>query len=312
LLTKLKLATALLLAVVVAGVGVMTFAARANQEPRFEKADGPREQARGSRAKAEEKKEVDELTRLYALSDKEDLKCVKPPYSPGREDWLRKAKLDVDPPTNMVCLWSKGELKHWSSILGAPGPDLACLLTCLAPLQPQEIEGDDELLQERFAADFIVRDGSSPEKVVPALEKILRTDFALSVKLTFREVERKVYVASGKYRFVPVKDRPDKRIELYGKKLVSPKFGGHGRGTFADLLRGAGIFVGKRIVAGTIEDLPKGTLQWHVNELAAFTEDELREARDPEAVLKHLSEQTGLTFKEETRKVRVLFVERKE
>jgi len=339
LLTKLKIATAVLSAVVVlaAGASVVTLPARAVPPPRPVKAEppgtpaaAPKEKPKGAQegADAAAKKAHDELAKAYALQDEEVLKCVKPPYLAARQDWWRlvhapryNGTLD-DAPSNMVLRWHKGELKHWSSTI-AFGPNLAELLPTLAPLQPEEIEGDQDLLKtiqdadgdgfkERFGVDFIAREGAPAEKIVASLEKILRAEFALPVKMTFREVERKVYVASGKYRFVPVKGRADDRIEVYGKKLVDPKSGGHGRGNCAEFLRRAGTFIGKRIIAGKIEGLPQGQLQWHENYLAAFTEAEQQEARDPVSVLKHLTEQTGLTFTEETRSVRVLFVERKD
>jgi RNA polymerase sigma factor (sigma-70 family) len=326
-LTKLKIATAVLLAVVVAaaGAGGAAFPALAVQPQPHVKAErpgteteAPKAQAAGAKERmaAAKKKTLEELAKSYALRDEEDLKCVKPPYPAARQDFGRifKKALDDDdtPLTNAVFHWHNGGLTHSSSILGAPGPELAGLLPTLAPLQPQEIEGEKDLMEERFEADFIVRPGVPAERIVASLEKIMRTEFALSVKLTFRAVERKVYVAGGKYHFAPVKSRTDNRIELYGKDLVDPKLGNHGRGVFAEFLRGAGAFIGKRIVAGRIEDIPQGRLQWHENVLAAFTEAEGQAAHDPESVLKHLTEQTGLTFREETRPVRVLFVERKD
>jgi RNA polymerase sigma factor (sigma-70 family) len=325
-LTKLKIATALLLAVVVAatGVGVATFPALAVQPQPHVKAertgaqpDPPKEQTKGAKegAAAAQKKALDELTKAYALRADEDLKCVKPPYSASRTSAMRVFIKNWDReevPANAVFRWNKGELKWWSSTFPSPGPTLALLLTTLAPLQPQEIEGDKDLLGERIEADFIVRPGLPAERIVASLDKILRTEFALAVKLTIREVERKVYVAGGKYRFVPVKGRTDNRIELYGKDLTDPQFGNHGSGNFAEFLRGAGSFIDKRIVAGKIEDVPQGQLRWHENVRAAFTDAELQTARDRESVLKHLTKQTGLTFREETQPVRVLFVERKD
>jgi RNA polymerase sigma factor (sigma-70 family) len=325
-LTKLGIAAGILLTVLVAAAGgaVWTFAPPADEPLACSKAerpdpkpDRPKEQPAGPREKltTAEKKALAELTKAYALRDEEDLKCVKPPYPESRKGlwhiFLKGWDRD-EPPSNAVFRWNKGELKHWSSILGAPGPTLANLLPTLAPLQSEEIEGDKELLQERFEADFIVRPGVPAERTVASLEKVLQKEFELPVKLTFREVERTVYVASGRYRFVPVKGRADKRIELYGKDLVDPKYGNHGSGDFTGILRGAGSFIGKRIVAGRIEDAPAAQLRWHGNVLAAFTEKQRQEAHDAEAVLGHLTEQTGLSFKEEKRSVRVLFVERKE
>lgn len=54
---------------------------------------------------------------------------------------------------------------------------------------------------------------------------------------------------------------------------------------------------------------PKGEISWHLNARSPFTDEQRRADHDPKLVLKHLEEQTGLTFTTETRKIRVLFVE---
>ena len=54
---------------------------------------------------------------------------------------------------------------------------------------------------------------------------------------------------------------------------------------------------------------PTEKVSWHYHFRDSFTDQEHQEDTDATAVLGHLAEQTGLTFAEETRKVRVLFVE---
>jgi RNA polymerase sigma factor (sigma-70 family) len=267
-----------------------------------------------------EKKALDELKKAYALADGEDVKCVKPPFPEARLTWFRAAnarrvmvKGTDDPPTAMSFRWDKGDLQHASGSWGEAGLLLGNWIPVLTDVSAQEIEGDDELLQKAVRADFVVRQGAPAEKVVASLEKILRKEFGLPVKLAFQEVLRNVYVASGKYRLTPVAGRPENHVEIYAKDLSDRKAGGGGSGDFAALLKQAGSFIGKRIVAGDITDAPKGRLSWHYNlPDGAFTDAEWQAAHDPEGVLKHLAEQTGLTFKEESRKVRVLVAERKE
>jgi hypothetical protein len=71
------------------------------------------------------------------------------------------------------------------------------------------------------------------------------------------------------------------------------------------------MFIERRIV-GEVEEMPKAQMTWYYHRRSPFTAEERQEDTDPETVLKHVSDQTGLTFKEATRKVRVLFVERAE
>ncbi len=59
-----------------------------------------------------------------------------------------------------------------------------------------------------------------------------------------------------------------------------------------------------------VETPPKANISWHSNERDPSTEQTRREDRDEAMVLKHLQEQTGLTFTREKRPMRILFVER--
>jgi hypothetical protein len=248
------------------------------------------------------------------------VKCITAPFPDARESWFRAAntrrvmvKGTDAPPSAMLFRWNKGELKHGSASFHESGMSLRTWLALLAKLSPEETEGDGVLLGTDVRADFVVREGASAEKVVAALEKIARKEFRLPVKMAFQEVYRNVYVASGEYRFTPVKDRPRDHFEFYARDVGDPKVGGGGSGDFAELLKAAGEFTRKRVVAGEVKGAPKGRLSWHHNTPdGPFTADQWEAAHDPEGVLKHLAEQTGLTIKEESRKVRVLLVERKE
>jgi RNA polymerase sigma factor (sigma-70 family) len=327
-LTRLKIVTVLLLATaLLGGTAGLLVSPTPGQDPgpaKKDRADAPREKGKDARDRAadEEQKALEELKKTYALADGEDLKCVQPPFPAARKEWFRAANsrralvraapFPAGPPAALVFRWNKGELKQWGANFGG-GPDLPGLLSTLARIYAQEMEGDEEFLKTKIEADFIVRQGAPAEKVVGQLETILRKQFQWPVRLALREVERKVHVASGTYRFVPVEGRPADRIELYARALSDPKFGGGGSGDFPEFLQWAGRFIGKRIVAGRIENAPTKQISWHDNTPhKGFTEAEWAEAHDAESVLKHLSEQTGLKFKEETRAIRVLFVERKE
>jgi RNA polymerase sigma factor (sigma-70 family) len=328
-LAKVKVVTALLLAAaLLCGATSLLIPDTRAEDPAADPADRPGQAAppeKGNNDKKDaaaeaERKALDELKKTYALADGEDLKCVRPPFPDARLAWFRTANArrvmvvgTDEPPIAMAFRWNKGDLQHTSGSWGEHGLLLGSWIPALTDVSAQEIEGNDELLKKAVTADFVVRQGTPAEKVVASLEKILQKEFNLPVKLAFQEVHRNVYVASGKYRFNPVTGRAENHIEIYGKDLSDPKAGGSGSGDFAALLKQAGTFIGKRVVAGDVRDLPKKRLSWHYNlPEGVFTDEGWQAAHDPEGVLKHLAEQTGLTFKEESRKVRVLVVERKE
>ena len=78
---------------------------------------------------------------------------------------------------------------------------------------------------------------------------------------------------------------------------------------FSEFLQWTGRFIGKPIIGGRIEGTPEGKMEWHPNLLSPIPGRERPDDHDPASVLQHLTEQTGLTFTEEVRTMRVLFLE---
>jgi hypothetical protein len=318
LLHKLKIATAVLLALgtLAAGVGLVALprltAQAAPGRPGKAAAPAPKDNA-------PEKREADEFTRIYALPDGGVLKRVAPPFSPLRMDYYRRgyahqAELIPDGPVTMYFRWGNAKLTSWGMTFSTSGngDNLPTIVKTVAGIYPQDIEGDEGLRTQVITGDFVVREGAAPEKVVARLEDILRQECKQPVKLALKEVERKVFVARGRFHYTPLPDHKDNDIELYALQVIPNNGAGGGSGDFAEFLQAAGWFIDRRLVS-EVEDAPKGrAVSWRYNRRSPFTEQEGKEDTDPEQVLKHLGEQTGLTFKEETRTVRVLFVERTE
>jgi hypothetical protein len=93
------------------------------------------------------------------------------------------------------------------------------------------------------------------------------------------------------------------------EKVVDKKLTGEtylkGKGDVPKLLSDAGGFAGKRIVTGEVKGAPK-ELTWYLHERNSDKISEQQEDHDADAILKNLSDQTGLTFRAEKRKVPVL------
>jgi len=117
-------------------------------------------------------------------------------------------------------------------------------------------------------------------------------------------------VARGRYRHSPVAGRSKNQVEIYGKQIV-PNDGGAGRGggKFPEFLKWVAEWI-ERPVVSEVETPPQEEIEWFCNARSPFTEQMRREDHDEALVLKHLQEQTGLSFTREKKPIRVLFIER--
>ena len=154
------------------------------------------------------------------------------------------------------------------------------------------------------------------------LTAILNDQLSLRVKLEFREVERRVYVAKGEYHLtaLPGQKATEKvirtddtittdQIEVFGKQMVLNSGAGGGTGHFREFLDWVGDWIETPIVS-EVKDPPASELSWQLHARSPSTPQMHDEDHDPELVLSHLTDQTGLTFSKELRPVKILFVER--
>jgi RNA polymerase sigma factor (sigma-70 family) len=260
----------------------------------------------------EEKKEVDEFQKLYALPKGVNLRRIAPPFDPSRDEYfnrnlLPKGVLPFSP--GAMYFRSTGKRVNLLTRIGGPVALSSLPSSIWLKILPQQVEGPKDLLDTRIEGDFILRIGVPDRDVLPTLEKILREECQLPVKLSLREVERKVIVVKGKYRPNPLEGRERNEVKVYAQ-IHENGFGGGGSGDLTDLLNGVGTFIGRQLV-NEVELAPTGQLRWHYDQCGSNASDEARRAeRDEKSVLNHLAEQTGLTFTERVRRVTVLLMER--
>jgi RNA polymerase sigma factor (sigma-70 family) len=191
------------------------------------------------------------------------------------------------------------------------GARLAQLLHVTTGFGSPRTQGDADLLDRKVTGDFVVRAGADPTKVAAALAKILRKECGLSVSLAVQEVERDVYVLSGKYEAKPLADRKKNQIEVYSFDLTNRRTGGGGSGSLSEMADHVEGFIESPIVVGEVKGAPK-TVEWHYNSRSPFTAQEWAQDHDAEAVMRNISAQTGLTAKREKRKIKVLMVKKPE
>lgn len=260
---------------------------------------------------------LEEFLQTYRLAPGQNLKRVPKPRPSGMRLWLNRDRPGqgdrLDEISSMVFRWNDPDhLQPWSSRYGGgagwPVRDLPRYLEM--DVFPVEIEGDPELLKMQTSGDWIYRMGIPADQMVGPLEKLMQLSIKRRLTLEFRQVERDIVVARGRYRYAPLAGRSKNEIEIYGKQLVGDGGGGGGgSGTFPHFLKWVGEWI-ERPVVSEVEAPPPRGLSWSYNGRSPSTEQTRREDHDEALVLKHLEEQTGLTFTRERRPIRVLFIER--
>ena len=175
----------------------------------------------------------------------------------------------------------------------------------------QEIEGDENLLAALVDADIVVRKGADEKQLLKDLQTELRDKCGVRVKFDAREEEREVVIATGKYTLKRGADGEEPTVDIYASETLKEPSAIHYSGT-EKLLAHLGEFIGRRVIDQTDPASRDVALKHRYHQRHPATPETTAEDTDPEKVLKNVAEQTGLSFKTEKRKVRMLFVEKAE
>lgn len=267
-----------------------------------------------------EAKAFEAWQKVYHLEPKQVVKRIAPPFIPERlagaerkMPFLKKNRDQRGVVSTVIYFMNDDAIENTSITFGGNpdqvgGRQLLPLIHGIAGIPAQDIEGPAELLEKEITGDFLVRKGAPTEDIVAGLEAILWLECDLKISLKLREVDREVVVARGRFKFKPrVEGRQE--IDIYGETIGGGAGGGSGK--FAEFLDWAGEFIEpKRRIVDEVDERPNGSISWTLNARSPFTEAERLADHDSEIVLKHLEEQTGLTFTLAKRKVRTLFIEK--
>jgi len=165
-----------------------------------------------------------EFSEIYRLAPGQNLKHIPPPRPDGlRLFWDRTnpdAGNKLDKLGGMIFLWREPDrLDNYGTTTG-PGYSLRDLPEYLGiPIEQTRIEGDPELLKTVVNGDWVFRSEVLEERMLKSLESILVRILRLRITLTFRQVERDVVVARGRYHYSPLPGRSENQVDLYGKRL---------------------------------------------------------------------------------------------
>ncbi len=177
-----------------------------------------------------------------------------------------------------------------------------------------------------LTGDFVTRKDAPLAKLVPQLEKILREECELDVRLTLKVEEHPVFVVSGVFKPNPPAWRPKGELNVYAseeglnkeydhfapngadqKEKFATVKSSQSSGTPAEFVRS----VGSRLQVRMVWDTPlpsKPRVSWIEHALRDPTPEQAADDRDPEKVLANVSAQTGLVFKKKVRMVEVLYL----
>jgi len=171
--------------------------------------------------------------------------------------------------------------------------------------------------------DFVVRRNTPMEKLAPQLEAILNKQCSVGIQLRIDGVEQEVIVVTGAFELKPAGWQQRKNtLDVYAteeglntdfdhfdlekkRKYQGPVQSIGYSGTPADFVR----FLGDRIKLRMVWEKPLPTapnFSWNDHRIKAPDKQEEADDRDPDKVLKHATEQTGLKFTKAKRKVPVL------
>jgi hypothetical protein len=258
----------------------------------------PDEQSAGWRKKFDE---------VYRLADDEVVKFIQPPFIAERNDYCRhqftdnpNAPLATDT-WSLVFRWDKGkaQFRSVSSLPGTVGHIIGSV-----GIEPVDLEISDDLRSAAAPGDWIVRKGVKPEQLLAKVQQILRERLDRRIKFERVKVRKEVLVASGRYEFHALPGAPwdaDGGVHLFcGPNLPAQADDGNGGGTgdMANFLNHLGERAGMKVIDETTDKPKKVDYRFH-----STSHDASRNANQRESLLKHVTDQTSLTFTSEEREV---------
>ncbi len=274
----------------------------------------------------------------YRLEHDQPLKRIPPPFLPARDEyWAMSsspalfsanaadapARKEPVRPGFMIMQWTGNNLQPNTYHMRTPA--LGQVLDDVFNLKLQDLKGDLRFIATGVPGDWVVNwDSRKPHTTnadeIAALERILRDELGLRVRLKLQIVGRKVYVAKGSYKFTAIVG-PDGKVRQGGADVAKNSDGffhiplrrddtSMSVGTYEDFLHTIGEIILTPIVDEATVPPAKESLFWSLHgdmpkdALAPFDDEQVNE------LLASITKQTGLTFTKEVRVVPTLFIVR--
>lgn len=249
---------------------------------------------------------------VYRLEQGQVLKRVSPPFIPERRDYYlnehsRQASAISRSPDRFTFHWD-GKLKRWGVRFGSP--DLNSALSHVFRLKSYEYELPEEFLSLELPGDWIIRDEAPQETKLKALEQLLADELGRYIRFQKRTVERKVIVATGRFRFRPLPEAPsDNRLYMFSDIFDDRGGGGGTAESVPEFLLALGNQVGIPVIDQTQSpDEIRIPYNHHHSSYLRRVKDKTEKAEKLRMMLDNLTKQTGLKFEISSQPVEVWFV----
>ena len=230
--------------------------------------------------------------KAYALAPGQVMKFIAAPYPPERAYALNQA----DPQGNMIDR-KRGMLVFqfidghviWNRWSGEK-PTVSNIIRFVAGVPRYHFQLDDQIAMRLIVGDWIIDPSATSDQLMSALSDIVRAQ-GFEIKFEKQQVERDVYVATGRY--TPRKDvKPEDRfVHVYLDQQKTAQ--SSNAGTVHDLVR----FLGEQMNHEIIDEsqTPKESVFWR-NYLPGDISDKFADQ-----LLDNITTETGLDFHREKR-----------
>jgi RNA polymerase sigma factor (sigma-70 family) len=259
-----------------------------------------------------------DFLREWLISEEE----VKPDrLDKAMEDWERTRSFVIE----IDSKGKRGRTRHDGSLRENPpngtpkeiGTTIFGLTYSIAHVERYELVSDPRVNKVMFLdmPDIVVRSDAPREKLIPALDKALHEKLKTRFEMEWKEVEKEVWVVSGKLDLKPRAWLKAGQVDVYSDEVVVDKSEEgqakanpvrKGKGGVSALLKNLQYELQTWVLWAEGDPPATPEFEWTSHWRKVRDEEEWKAAHDPEKVLPNVSEQTGLTFKKEKRKVPVL------
>jgi hypothetical protein len=245
------------------------------------------------------------LKQIFGVTIDEPIRVIEWPTPAARLDFYQEEKPDLaatfpEGPSVMLVFWKKGSPHIWQMGFYAKGGSYSItdLIFQLLQVPAADLAGEPALADVHLIGDVVADPDAGQQQLLGSLAKLISEEHGFPVKLSFRNVARPVIVFSGSWDAYQSKlaSQPDLQIEL---KRV-----GDGQGNVNDFALQLSDGLERTVVFDALR--PPAHFSWS----ATRNRLDLKDAQNPKLTFDDIADQTGLTWSEQTRTVRTLFVER--
>jgi len=258
--------------------------------------------------------------KVYRLEEGEVLRRVSGRHIPEREDFFFRqftrwgsfnvpTRMIPRPPESAWLVWNEQE-KQAEGGMDFGTKRFVYLLRYLG-FDEREFVGATQLLERGISGDWIKRPSAKREDLLAALQRILNDELKMRVRFVPDEVERDIFVATGRFNLRPLGSEYGKfDIQLYVEAPDPPDNirGGGGGGNLDRFLNYVGRYARVRIV-NRADAAQVGQITWRQH--SSTKSGRLR--ADPalfQRLLDNIAKQTSLEFAKERQWEKVWRVEK--